>query len=94
MDAPGAELVRWRVGDACQAKFRAQHGGASFAKWFSGTVKVAHDDGACDVEYNDGDFEARVPPKFLKPANGSSSQAAASSAASSAAALADPEPEE
>ena len=28
--------------------------------WFAGAIVVAHEDGACDVAYDDGDFEAYI----------------------------------
>ena len=37
--------------------------------WFAGTVRVVHTDASCDVDFDDGDFEARVPPARLRPSS-------------------------
>ncbi|GAB9476497.1 hypothetical protein Gpo141_00013561, partial [Globisporangium polare] len=36
-------------------------------KWFKGTVSRAHADGSCDIEYDDGDKENKVPSRSIRP---------------------------
>lgn len=59
----------FRVGQPCQARFRAQDpdvDGRS-AKWFNGVIASEPDaSGACDVQYDDGDFELSVPANYLR----------------------------
>jgi hypothetical protein len=60
----------WKVGEKCEAKFGAQDKPFALAKWFPGEItRVLLDGGevkACDVTFDDGDFEAHVPPKYLR----------------------------
>ena len=35
--------------------------------WYPGVVHIVHEDGACDINYDDGDKEKSVPLKFLRP---------------------------
>ena len=87
---PAAEQL-WRVGDRVQGHFEAQFHGPAKCKWYLGTVRVAHEDGTCDIDYDDGDFEERVPPAHIKsPATTKSPAAAAEPAA--AATLAEARP--
>ena len=54
---------------ALQEKIEAEYQGPNpryVGKWFRGWVAVAHDDGTCDVHYDDGDEEARVPRERIK----------------------------
>ena len=37
------------------------------AKWFRGVVRKVHGNGACDVLFDDGDKEDKVPLKLLPP---------------------------
>ena len=57
----------YAVGQQVDAKHQAQHVGSFAAKWFSGVVRKVHGDGACDIDYDDGDEEDKVPLKFLRP---------------------------
>jgi hypothetical protein len=59
---------QWRVGDRCRARYGARLHGPACTKWFPGAISAAHDDGACDVSFDDGDFEAQVPAASIKPA--------------------------
>ena len=61
---PAAEQL-WRVGDRVQGHFEAQFHGPARFKWYLGTVRVAHEDGTCDIDYDDGDFEGRVPAAHI-----------------------------
>ena len=57
----------YAVGQQVEAKHQAQRLGSFAAKWFGGVVSKVHGDGACDIDYDDGDEEDRVPLKFLRP---------------------------
>ena len=49
------------AGDLCEGNFRA-HG-----IWYPGKISVVHEaDGFVDIEYDDGDAEARVPPTRVR----------------------------
>ena len=49
------------VGARVQARLRAN------TSWYAGVVTKVHADGSCDVKYDDGDFEAGVQPKRVRP---------------------------
>ena len=51
-----------------RARYGARLHGPAGTKWFPGTISATHDDGACDVAYDDGDFETQVPAACIKPA--------------------------
>merc|ERR1740139_10219 len=71
---------------------KAQEVGSFAAKWYSGVVRKVHENGACDVQYDDGDQEDEVPLKFLRAPRKASSKAPAQEqqpAAASSAASAD-----
>ncbi|EOD33682.1 hypothetical protein EMIHUDRAFT_229417 [Emiliania huxleyi CCMP1516] len=56
------------VGEPLLARFEAsKRGGAVGTKWYPGTATRVHPDNTVDVEYDDGDIEERVLPKFFKP---------------------------
>ena len=52
-----------RIGMRVEAKFHAVRGGTG---WFEGTVVSCHEDERYDIDYDDGDFEARVLRKHIK----------------------------
>ena len=56
----------YAVGQHVEAKHMAQQVGSFAAKWYSGVVRKVHGDGACDVLFDDGDKEDKVPLKFLR----------------------------
>ena len=56
-DAAKTASSAWRVGDHVQGKYLAQTVGAFAAKWYNGTVTAVHGSGACDITYEDGDYE-------------------------------------
>eukprot|EP00900_Chrysochromulina_parva_P025810 jgi/Chrpa1/7863/Chrysochromulina_OHIO_Genome00016453-RA len=64
-EARGTKLLRMRleVGDRIQGKYQGQIGGRN---WFDGVVTAVHEDGTCDLHYDDGDHEERVAPRFIK----------------------------
>ena len=64
--APPAKNA-YALGQQVEAKHQAQRVGSFAAKWFGGVVRKVHADGACDIDYDDGDEEDRVPLKFLRP---------------------------
>jgi hypothetical protein len=35
--------------------------------WYSGVIARVRDGGACDVRFDDDDFESGVPPWFIRP---------------------------
>ena len=65
---PSAPAVAgaYTVGQHIEAKNLAQQVGSFAAKWYSGVVRKVHEHGACDVLYDDGDTEDKVPLKFLR----------------------------
>ena len=56
----------YAVGQPVEAKHMAQQVGSFAAKWYSGVVRKVHENGACDVIFDDGDTEDKVPLKFLR----------------------------
>jgi len=57
----------WEAGMLCEAKFQAQNVGGALARWFPGTVESVSADGSqCDVRFDDGDYEAAVPRKYMR----------------------------
>jgi len=54
---------KFNVGDRVQGKYQGLIGGRN---WFDGVVRAVHEDGTCDLHYDDGDFEVRVAPRFVK----------------------------
>lgn len=81
-----ASLPRHKL--ALQEKIEAEYQGpnARYAgRWFRGWVAAVHDDGTCDVHYDDGDEEARVPRSRIKAfVNGEVAERAASREAAAA----------
>ena len=69
-DEDGDVLGRWRAGDLVLARYHAQRHGPARTAWYPGTVGTAHDGGACDISYDDGDCEKRVPAEYIKAASG------------------------
>ena len=51
------------LGDHVRGKYQGQIGGRN---WFDGVVTAVHEDGSCDLHYDDGDCEERVAPRFIK----------------------------
>jgi hypothetical protein len=41
-------------------------------KWFPGRIKRSRLDGTCDIDYDDGENEMRVPPENIRPIGGQS----------------------
>eukprot|EP00900_Chrysochromulina_parva_P011624 jgi/Chrpa1/20462/Chrysochromulina_OHIO_Genome00003074-RA len=54
---------RPKLGDRVRGKYQGQIGGHN---WFDGVVTAVHEDGTCDLHYDDGDHEERVAPRFIK----------------------------
>jgi hypothetical protein len=52
-----------KLNDRVQGKYQGQSGGRN---WFDGVVTAVHEDGTCDLLYDDGDYEERVAPRFIK----------------------------
>ena len=63
-----ADAVRpLRAGDRVLARYGAASGEAvALTKWFPGAISVAHEGGACDVAYDDGDFEVVIVSSHSK----------------------------
>ena len=78
--------VQWRAGDLCEAKHLAQDNPHKLTRWYAASIGKVLPDGRCDVQYDDGDFEAHVPLKFLRARKDGSGPSGppASTAASSA----------
>ena len=51
------------LGDRVRGKYQGQIGGRN---WYDGVVTAVHEDGTCDLHYDDGDCEERVAPRFIK----------------------------
>jgi hypothetical protein len=88
----------YAAGQHVEAKHMAQQVGSFAAKWYSGVVRKVHENGACDVIFDDGDTEDKVPLKFLRLPRKAKAAAPVTeqqpAAASSAADDDDEEPEE
>ena len=54
------------MGEPVSARHRAAELGVAKTRWYPGRVTATHANGACDVAYDDGDFEMAVPLQFLK----------------------------
>ena len=63
---PTTSTHAYAVGQHVEAKYQAQRVGSMSAKWYAGVVRTVHGDGACDIDYDDGDQEDAVPLKFLR----------------------------
>ena len=77
-----ATAARFSKGDAVDARFLAQSVGVRSSSWFNGKVakvtRCSNGDWAYDIKYEDGDFEACVPEKFVRAAKqGTTAQPAA-----------------
>ena len=58
---------QWRAGERVLARYGARQHGLARTTWFAGEVRATHDnDGSCDIAFDDGDFEARVPAGYIK----------------------------
>ena len=55
--------ARWMADKSAPHGCTIQHKGA----WFRGRVERVHPGGACDVRYDDGDFEPNVLPVNVRP---------------------------
>lgn len=88
----------YAVGQPVEAKHMAQQVGSFAAKWYSGVVRKVHENGVCDVRFDDGDSEDKVPLKFLRLPRKAKAAAPVKeqqpAAASSAASDDDDEPDE
>jgi len=61
-----AKRVAWRVGDRCEAKYRAQSEGSAVTRWFPGKIEAVSEEKGLDVVFDDGDFEAHVPLRYVR----------------------------
>jgi hypothetical protein len=57
------------IGCTVTARFRASELGEKRTRWFLGKVRRINHDGSYEIEYEDGDVEARVLSKFIKIAD-------------------------
>jgi hypothetical protein len=53
--------MRPKLNDRVQGKYQGQSGGRN---WFDGVVTAVHEDGTCDLQYDDGDYEESVAPRL------------------------------
>jgi len=65
----GAVSKQLSIGCTVTARFRASELGEKRTRWFLGTVRRINHDGSYEIEYEDGDVEARVLSKFIKIAD-------------------------
>ena len=65
---PTTSTHAYAVGQHVEAKYQAQRVGSMGVgvKWYAGVVRTVHGDGACDIDYDDGDRKDAVPLKFLR----------------------------
>merc|ERR1719152_1061025 len=83
----------WQPGDLCEAKYRAQQVGSHNALWFAGRVEAVSSDGKrYDIQFDDGDREARVPRKYVRVRSAARAAAAGVNAAHQQRAAAPPTP--
>jgi hypothetical protein len=52
-----------KLGDRVRGKYQGQIGGRN---WYDGVVTAVHEDGTCNLHYDDGDYEERVAPRFIR----------------------------
>ena len=52
-----------KLGDHVRGKYQGQIGGRN---WYDGVVTAVHEDGTCNLHYDDGDYEERVAPRFIR----------------------------
>ena len=51
---------RWRAGALVEARF------CGMDEWYPGRVVRVAEDGAVDIEYEDGDYETALPPGHVR----------------------------
>ncbi|OQR94592.1 hypothetical protein THRCLA_22229, partial [Thraustotheca clavata] len=52
--------LTYKVGDIVDAQYKGQ------SKYYRGKVAKVHQDGSCDINYDDGEAEKRVDPKYIR----------------------------
>ena len=52
-----------QISERVKGKYQGKIGGEN---WFDGTVRCVHEDGTCDIMYDDGDQEHRVQTRYVK----------------------------
>ena len=64
----GSECPSWlAVGSLVEARFGVSKcGHAACPGWWLGIVHALHQDGTCDVLFDDGDFESHLPPYCVR----------------------------
>ena len=63
-EAPAEDFA---VNQKVVCRFLAKDVGTSRSKWYEGKIKAKHANGTYDIRYNDGDFEAHVPSRYIRP---------------------------
>ena len=58
-------VVRARFSAGTKVKARWLGG----SRWYPGRIHLVHTDECCDIQYDDGEHEARVEPKYIRLAN-------------------------
>ena len=76
----GSERAPVAVGQRVEGKWLAQKSSAQ-TRWFLGRAAAVHPDGCVDINYDDGDFEGRVPPRFVRVVDEATVDRAAAAAA-------------
>ena len=67
----GSVTKQLSIGCTVTARFRASELGEKRTRWYLGKVRRINHDGSYEIEYEDGDVEARVLSKFIKIADDS-----------------------
>ena len=67
----GSVTKQLSIGCTVTARFRASELGEKRTRWYLGKVRRINHDGSYEIEYRDGDVEARVLSKFIKIADDS-----------------------
>jgi hypothetical protein len=63
---PNGSQTRLDEGMKVEGNYRGK------GKWFPGRIKRSRLDGTCDIDYDDGENEMRVPPENIRPIGGQS----------------------
>eukprot|EP00962_Isochrysis_galbana_P032584 scaffold10717_cov155-Isochrysis_galbana.AAC.2 len=67
--AVGLARAQFALGQRVKARFGASGKGPSGTRWYPGTIVLLRPGGLYDVEYDDGDHEEAVLPKYIKGAD-------------------------
>jgi hypothetical protein len=74
----GPTPVCFSLGQRVKARFGASGAGPSGTQWFPGAIALVRADGLYDIQYEDGDREEAVLPRYIKAADDGQRQASPS----------------